>query len=49
MFKDMKMSEELCQEFKNTPTSLTLEIDFSVKVITQGQWPNDKKEAQYFT
>ena len=48
MFKDMKMSDELCQEFKSSPTSQGLEIDFSVKVITQGQWPNDKKETQFF-
>lgn len=41
MFKDMKMSEELCQEFKNTSPSKTFEIDFSVKVLTQGHWPNE--------
>ena len=41
MFKDMKMSDELCQEFKSNNASESLEIDFSVKVLTQGHWPND--------
>ena len=41
MFKDMKMSEELCQEFSNSSASKTLEIDFAVKVLTQGHWPNE--------
>ena len=41
MFKDMKMSEELCTDFTNSPMSQALEIDFSVKVLTQGHWPND--------
>ena len=48
MFKDMKMSDELCQEFKSNPASESLEIDFSVKVLTQGHWPNDQKDAQFF-
>jgi len=34
MFKDMKMSEDLVSEFKASPTSHGLEIDFNVKVIT---------------
>ena len=48
MFKDMKMSDELCQEFKSNPASEQLEIDFSVKVLTQGHWPNDQKDTQFF-
>ena len=48
MFKDMKMSDELCQEFKSSPASEALEIDFSVKVLTQGHWPNENKDTQYF-
>ena len=49
MFKDMKMSEELCQEFKNTSTaSDNVEIDFAVKVLTQGHWPNENKDQQFF-
>jgi len=48
MFKDMKMSDELCTEFKSNAASEVLEIDFSVKVLTQGHWPNDKKESQFF-
>ena len=47
MFKDMKMSEELCNEFKASAASHVLEIDFSVKVLTSGHWPNDGKEAQF--
>lgn len=41
MFKDMKMSDELCSEFTSSPAHQVLEIDFSVKVLTQGHWPND--------
>ena len=48
MFKDMKMSEELCQEFKSNTACEALEIDFSVKVLTQGHWPNDQKDTQFF-
>lgn len=48
MFKDMKMSEELCSEFSSSATYQTLEIDFSIKVLTQGHWPNDQKDSQFF-
>ena len=35
MFKDMKMSEELCQEFKNSNAANdAVEVDFGVKVLT---------------
>ena len=47
MFKDMKMSEELCQEFKSSAASSSLDIDFQVKVLTQGHWPNDTKDTQF--
>ena len=49
MFKDMKMSEELCTEFRSSVTSDSLEIDFSVKVLTQGHWPNDQKDTVFFS
>ena len=48
MFKDMKMSDELCQEFNNNMASEAIEIDFQVKVLTQGHWPNDQKDTQFF-
>jgi len=48
MFKDMKMSDELCQEFKQSnQNSESIEIDFTVKVLTQGHWPNDQKDSQF--
>ena len=43
----MKMSEELCQEFKSSAASSSLDIDFQVKVLTQGHWPNDTKDTQF--
>lgn len=42
------MSDELCQEFKQSnQNSESIEIDFSVKVLTQGHWPNDQKDSQF--
>ena len=44
MFKDMKMSEELAQEFRSKPSCQALSVDITVKVLTSGHWPNDSKE-----
>ena len=45
MFKDMKMSDELCQEFRQEDVSRHLDIDFNVKVLTSGHWPNYLKDT----
>ena len=44
MFKDMKMSEDLCSEFREQPASEALGISFNVKVLTSGHWPNCVKD-----
>lgn len=44
MFKDMKMSEDLCQDFRTLPQAKQLDIDFNVKVLTSGHWPNYLKD-----
>lgn len=48
MFKDMKNSEELCSEYHNSVAFNQMDIDFSVKVLTQGHWPNQQKDMNYF-
>ena len=45
MFKDMKLSDELNQEFRNKSSFQTTQVELSVKVLTSGHWPNDGKEA----
>ena len=45
MFKDIRMSEETMQEFKNTQLSKALSIEMSVKVLTTGNWPNETKDT----
>jgi len=42
MFKDMKMSDELMVEFRNTPSAKNLPLELNMKVLTQGHWPNEK-------
>jgi cullin 3 len=44
MFKDMKMSEDLCNEFREQPAADALDVNFNVKVLTSGHWPNYLKE-----
>jgi cullin 3 len=43
MFKDIKMSEQRMQEFKKSPSHAMIAIDFNVKVLTTGHWPNENK------
>jgi len=43
MFKDIKMSEQRMQEFKKSPSHSMISIDFNVKVLTTGHWPNESK------
>jgi len=45
MFKDMKMSDELMVEFRQTPSAKNLPIELNVKVLTQGHWPNERQEV----
>lgn len=45
MFKDIKMSEETMNEFKQTALAKKLTIELSVKVLTTGNWPNEAKDA----
>lgn len=44
MFKDIKMSEDTINEFKNTSLSKSLNFELNVKVLTTGNWPNDPKD-----
>lgn len=45
MFKDIKMSEQRMQEFKKSPSHSMIAIDFNVKVLTTGNWPNENKNV----
>ena len=45
MFKDIKMSEQRMQEFKKSPSHSMIAIDFNVKVLTTGNWPNENKQV----
>lgn len=45
MYKDMKMSEDLSSEFLNQPSANALDLNFSVKVLTSGHWPNHLKDT----
>lgn len=45
MFKDIKMSDETMNEYKQTSLAKKLNIELSVKVLTTGNWPNDMKES----
>ena len=44
MFKDIKMSEQRMQEFKKSQSHSMIAIDFNVKVLTTGNWPNENKQ-----
>jgi len=44
MFKDIKMSEDTMNEFRNTSLSKSLGFDLNVKVLTTGNWPNDPRD-----
>jgi len=39
MFKDMDISKDIMTSFKGSKLSESLDIDFSVNVLTQGFWP----------
>ena len=44
MIKDIKMSEDTMQEFKNTSLSKLLTCELSVKVLSTGNWPNEQMD-----
>lgn len=44
MFKDIKMSEETMNEFKQTQLAKKLSVELNVKVLTTGNWPNEAKD-----
>jgi hypothetical protein len=44
MFKDIKVSEELTQEFHTKQSCQALTLELNLKVLTQGHWPKDGKE-----
>jgi hypothetical protein len=44
MFKDVKMSEQRNQEFKQSQSYRCINFDFNVKVLTTGQWPNQTRD-----
>lgn len=42
MYRDIKLSEELSKDFSECNAYKNLQpMDFSVKVLTTGHWPND--------
>lgn len=45
MFKDMKLSDDLMVEFRQTEACKELPLDLNMKVLTQGHWPNEKQEV----
>lgn len=48
MFKDMKVSQDLMTDFKNTrqPGALSTDIDISVNVLTSTSWPNSAVSSE---
>jgi hypothetical protein len=44
MFKDIKMSEETMNEFRNNALGRKLSLEMSVKILTTGNWPNESKD-----
>jgi cullin 3 len=44
MFKDIKMSEQRMQEFKQTASAKQMAIELNVKVLTTGHWPNESRD-----
>ena len=44
MFKDIKMSDDTMNDFKQTVHYKQITFDLSVKVLTTGNWPNDQKD-----
>ena len=45
MFKDIKMSEETVNEFKQTQFAKKLSVEMQVKILTTGNWPNETKDT----
>ena len=44
MFKDIKMSDDTMNEFKQSSLYKQISFDVSVKVLTSGNWPTDQKD-----
>lgn len=44
MYKDINMSVELNQEFRQRQSAKNLPLELNTKVLTLGHWPNDGKE-----
>lgn len=43
MFKDMRVSQDCMNDFKTKPYYQGLGIELNVKILTTGNWPNDKE------
>ena len=46
MYKDIKMSEQQNHEFKRCASAQSINIEFFVKVLTTGHWPNESRDIQ---
>lgn len=41
MFRDIKISEETMQDFRQHPLAKQVPFDLAIKVLTTGNWPNE--------